>query len=263
LIVAASGASHAVGAAEAPAALDALPAFLQRSEADRAVRLEAPAGGILTQRGRCLGVVGSDGRFATLFWPASARMKVDVRGLAVVDAKGGGRVRLGDYMAFTGGLLPRGTVFPLGGAPMECAHWPGYDGWLGVVNPGFRAVRAPATPPGHLPIARGFYAARPQRCGEAGSLFHYDGARIGWTVPTRDRGALHRILRVREEKGWWVATIRAPGPGEEGAASPRDVQVFIEPQPVGRIIVEAYERTDMRLCSPDELPAWAWAQAAG
>jgi hypothetical protein len=42
---------------------------------------------------------------------------------------------------------------------------------------------------------------------------------------------------------------------------PRSLDVHVAPQPSGLIIVEAYERQKMRLCSPDELPAWARNEA--
>jgi hypothetical protein len=108
------------------------------------ITLSAPYGGLLTQRGKCLGITRDDGKFATLVWPASARMEADGRGFAIVDTTGKGRVRLGDYLVFTGGPLPAGTIYPFGDdvhtvdMPMECAHRPGYDGWIAIVNPGFR-----------------------------------------------------------------------------------------------------------------------------
>jgi hypothetical protein len=189
-----------------------------------------------------------------LYWPSKAQVEVDARGLVVVDNVGGGRVRLGDHMVFTGGPLPRGIQFPFGETPLECARWPGYDGWLAIANSGFRAEPAPPAPIGHLPIARGFYVARPHRCDEAGSLFRYDGAGMAWLSGGReDPAALYPIRRVREEDGRWVATISSPGPGVNGAAEPRDVEVIVTPQAVGLVIVEAYGRQEMRLCSPDEL----------
>ena len=105
-------------------------------------RLDAPYYGVLTQRGPCLGVV-RDGRFSTLFWPETARIAFGPDGLEVSEA-GGEPVRLGDTILFTGGPLPPGMTHPLGegvfsvSTPMACAKWPGYDGWLAVVNPGFR-----------------------------------------------------------------------------------------------------------------------------
>jgi hypothetical protein len=161
-------------------------------------------------------------------------------------------------MAFTGGPVPRTVQFPFGETPLECARWPGYDGWLAVVNSGFRAERAPPSPVGHLPIARGFYVARPHRCDEAGSLFRYDGAGMAWlSGGPEDPAALYPIRSVREEEGRSVATISSPGPGAKGAAEPRDVTVIVAPQPSGLVTVEAYASEEMRLCGPDELPAWA------
>ncbi len=126
------------------------------------------------------------------------------------------------------------------------------------MNSGFRAERAPPSPVGHLPIARGFYVARPHRCDEAGSLFRYDGAGMAWlSGGPEDPAALYPIRSVREEEGRSVATISSPGPGAKGAAEPRDVTVIVAPQPSGLVTVEAYASEEMRLCGPDELPAWA------
>ena len=124
------------------------PVFMQLRPGKSPVALEASSGGILAQRGPCLGVTGDDGRFATAVWPAEARIEFDARGLVVSDGREGGtRLRLGDYVRFTGGPLPKGTRYPLGddvhvvGMPMACARWPGYDGWIAIVNPGFRKGR--------------------------------------------------------------------------------------------------------------------------
>lgn len=129
----------------AAATAQELPVFMQyRPGQNGRVTLNAPSGGVLSQRGRCLGMIRDDGRFATLVWPATARMEFDAKGLVVVDPVGGGRVRLGDYVVFTGGPVPRGTAYPFGDdvhtvdMPMACAHYPGYDGWIAIVNPGFR-----------------------------------------------------------------------------------------------------------------------------
>lgn len=108
-------------------------------------RLESPYYGVLTQRGPCLGVV-RDGRFSTLFWPETARIHFGGDGLEISEA-GGERVRLGDMIEFTGGPLPPGMTHSLGAdvlsveTPMACARYPGYDGWLAIVNPGFRRRR--------------------------------------------------------------------------------------------------------------------------
>ncbi len=67
---------------------------------------KAAAGGVLTQRGRCLGIVGSDGRFATLYWPSTARAEVDARGLVVVDSVGGGRSGLAIIWRSPAGRCP-------------------------------------------------------------------------------------------------------------------------------------------------------------
>lgn|GEM_PF-6485293 len=125
------------------------PVFMQYQPGKAPVALKASSGGILTQRGPCLGLIRDDGRFATAVWPATARIEFHALGLIVVDGQGAGRVRLGDYVLFTGGPLPKGTRYPLGGdvhvvdMPMACARWPGYDGWIAIVNPGFRKERRP------------------------------------------------------------------------------------------------------------------------
>jgi hypothetical protein len=125
------------------------PVFMQYLPGKAPLALDAPSGGILTQRAQCLGVIGDDGRFATAVWPATARIEFDASGLVVVDGQGPGRLRLGDYVRFTGGPLPRGARYPFGGEvhvvemPMACAHYPGYDGWIAIVNPGFRKGRRP------------------------------------------------------------------------------------------------------------------------
>jgi hypothetical protein len=184
-------------------------------------------------------------------------MEADGDGLVVIDTAGGGRVRLGDYVEFTGGPIQAGTEFPFGETPIECAVWPGYDGWLAIVNPGFRAAPAPRLPAGHLPIPRGTYVERPQRCEEATSLFRYNGERLGWIARGHRLDTLYPIRSVRQEQERSVASITAPGPGSEGARSPRNVVVIITPQERGIVIVEAFERAEMRLCGRDELPAWA------
>ncbi|HEX8578675.1 MAG TPA: hypothetical protein VF655_03665 [Allosphingosinicella sp.] len=236
--------------------------FLQLRAGEKSpLRAPAPAGGVLTQRGQCLGVVGSDGRFATAYWPSNARMEVDAEGLVVIDGAGGGRVRLGDYLEFTGGAIPAGTEFQLGDTPIECAVWPGYDGWLAILNPGFHAAPAPRLPAGHLPIPRGTYVERPLRCDEADSLFRYNGAGFSWIARGHRPDAIYPIGAVRQERDRFVASITAPGPGSEGARWPRNVDVIITPQERGIVVVQAFERAEMRLCGPGELPDWASDQA--
>lgn len=105
--------------------------------------LSAPYAGRLTQQGPCLGLV-TDGRFTTIIWPETAQLSMDRRGLLLTDNRSGARLRLGDYLKGTGGPLPRGYQQPLGetvlreGFDIECARYPGYDGWIGIVNAGFR-----------------------------------------------------------------------------------------------------------------------------
>jgi hypothetical protein len=225
------------------------------------VALDAPSGGVLTQRAECLGVIGGDGRFATAVWPATARIELDARGLVVADGEGPGRVRLGDHVQFTGGPLSKGVPYPFGdevhvvGMPMACARWPGYDGWITIVNPGFR--EGPPTDPvaittaGPLPIATGAYVEQGEACGNPGALFRYDGRSVGWT-----RGAarpMYPIVRVREGPGGWVATIVAPGPGAR--PEPRELDVIIVPRGAGRVMVRAMQPVEMKLCAPNQLPA--------
>lgn len=119
------------------------PVFVQYRPGQAArYRLTAAYDGVLTQRGRCLGVV-RDGRFSTLIWPETARVAFGDAGLEVSE-QGGARVRLGDRIEFNGGLLPTGMAHGFGDdvlsvdMPMACAHYPGYDGWIAIVNPGFR-----------------------------------------------------------------------------------------------------------------------------
>jgi hypothetical protein len=125
------------------------PVFLQyRPGQARVVRLTARYGGYLTQRGKCLGILNGD-LFTTIFWPETAEFEFDRRGPLLKDRASGARLRLGDYVVMTGGPLPPGTRHPLGefvlnvDTPMECAHYPGHQGWLGMANPGFRKARPP------------------------------------------------------------------------------------------------------------------------
>ena len=122
------------------------PVFMQLRPGKAPLALDAPSRGILTQRGPCLGVILDDGRFATAVWPPTARIEYDNRGLIVIDGQSAGRVRLGEQVLFTGGPLPNGTRYSFGSdvhvvdMPMACARWPGYDGWIAIVNPGFRTA---------------------------------------------------------------------------------------------------------------------------
>jgi hypothetical protein len=134
---------------QAPAA-GTRPAFSSyRAGATRPFSLTAPYGGYLTQQGPCLGLT-IDGRFATIIWPETARLTVDSGGLLLTDERSGARLRLGDYLQGTGGPLPPGARHSIGDDiltetfPVECARWHGYDGWIGIVNPGFRTVSPPS-----------------------------------------------------------------------------------------------------------------------
>lgn len=125
------------------------PAFIQYQAGQSAqYRLDAPDGGTLTQRGSCLGIV-REGRFSTLIWPETVRIDFDTRGLVIKDTRGGAQVRLGDHVDFRGGPIPRGMTHALGddvlsgGMPIDCARYPGYEGWVAIVNPGFRKGRRP------------------------------------------------------------------------------------------------------------------------
>lgn len=128
---------------------DERPVFIQYRPGQSArFRLDAPYEGILTQKGPCLGVV-RDGRFSTLIWPERARMEFDAKGPVVRDGRSGARLRPGEYLKFTGGPIPQGMVHPFGedalnvDMPMKCAHFPGYYGWIAIVNPGFRKASPP------------------------------------------------------------------------------------------------------------------------
>ena len=133
--------------APAPGVRPALTSY--RVGATRPVRLTAPYGGYLTQQGQCLGLL-VQGRFAAIIWPETARLSFDGRGLVLAEGASGATLRLGDYLQGTGGPLPPGTPHSIGddilteSFPIECARWRGYDGWIGIVNPGF----AKAQPPG-------------------------------------------------------------------------------------------------------------------
>lgn len=116
---------------------------------DGGVRLSASYGGILTQRGPCLGLV-KDGFFSTMIWPETARISYDRRGLLLRDTRGGASARLGDRLEITGGPLPPDASFQIGPPvlnyvmPIECARRPvpHRPGWIGIANPGFRVGRS-------------------------------------------------------------------------------------------------------------------------
>jgi hypothetical protein len=132
-----------------PPAGQVRPAFsTYRPGAARPVRLAAPYGGYLTQRGPCLGLT-IEGRFATIIWPETARLGFDRRGLLLSDERSGAALRLGEYLQGSGGPLPPDMPHDIGefalteGFPIECARWHGYEGWIGIVNPGFGKGRPP------------------------------------------------------------------------------------------------------------------------
>lgn len=89
-------------------------------------------------------------RFATIIWPDTARLSFDRNGLLLADQRSGAALRLGDYLEGTGGRLPPGVPHSIGddilteSFPIECARRRGYDGWIGIVNAGFRKGRPPA-----------------------------------------------------------------------------------------------------------------------
>jgi hypothetical protein len=142
-------------AAQAPVPMVAppeRPVFVQyRPNDPNRVKLTGDYHGILKQRGSCLGLM-SGGRFATIIWPATARLSFDQRGLLLRDTRSGSALRLGDYLQASGGPLPPDVDQPIGGSvltvdmPIECAHWPGYAGWIGIVNSGFTKGRPPRQP---------------------------------------------------------------------------------------------------------------------
>lgn len=121
-------------------------------------------------------------------------------------------------------------------------------------------IATPAAAPlaaGLLPIAVGAYVAQDRRCADREPLFRYDGTSMGWSGSGSAERPMYPIVRVREEQGQWVATIVAPGPGVDGHKMPRELDVYIVPREAGRITITAMERAEMKLCSADELPAWA------
>lgn len=139
--------SACAASAQAPSA-GTRPAFSSyRVDAPRPFRLTAPSGGTLTQRGPCLGLT-IGGRFAAIIWPETARLGFDRGGLLLTDSRSGAALRLGDYLEGTGGPLPPNRPHLIGDDiltetfPIECARWRGYDGWIGIVNPGFTKGRA-------------------------------------------------------------------------------------------------------------------------
>jgi hypothetical protein len=150
LLVLAAGLLSASCVTTTPA-LGIRPVFPQyRPGETGGVRLTAPYGGILAQRGPCLGLLNGD-LFTTMIWPETARLSFDERGLLLQDMRSGAAVRLGDWVSITGGPLPPGTQHALGEPvlteqfALECARRPDLnrDGWIGIVNPGFRKGRAP------------------------------------------------------------------------------------------------------------------------
>jgi hypothetical protein len=141
--------SACAASTQAPPVAASRPVFSSyREGAARPVRLAAPYGGYLTQRGPCLGLT-IDGRFATIIWPETARLRFDRRGLLLTDRRSGAALRLGDYLQGTGGPLPPGTPHSIADDiltetfPIECARWHGYEGWIGIVNPGFTKGQRP------------------------------------------------------------------------------------------------------------------------
>ncbi|HEY7810099.1 MAG TPA: hypothetical protein VIA98_06945 [Allosphingosinicella sp.] len=84
---------------------------------------------------------------------------------------------------------------------------------------------------------------------------------FGWIARGHRPDTMYPIRAVRQKQERFVASITAPGPGSEGARWPRNVDVIITPQVRGIVIVEAFERAEMRLCGQNELPAWASDQA--
>jgi hypothetical protein len=149
ILIAGAASAGVVGCASAPRApaASAPVAFLQYLPGhDGGVRLTSPYGGILTQRGPCLGLLNGD-LFTTIIWPETARLSFDARGLVLRDATSGTTARLGDWVEITGGPLPPGTEHDLSSPPLnevmpiECARRPNTQrhGWIGIANSGFRS----------------------------------------------------------------------------------------------------------------------------
>lgn len=114
----------------------AFPRF--REAARNRIALTAEGRGYLAQRGRCLGLMGQ-GVFSTVVWPETARLSFDRDGLVVEDRESGAAVRLGDFLATSGGQLPAGLANDMEPqltepVPAECAQQ------VITVNPGFRKM---------------------------------------------------------------------------------------------------------------------------
>jgi hypothetical protein len=133
---------------EAPPASANRPAFPRFSPGSPEPPTAGSYAGYLSRKGPCLGLTVG-GRFATVIWPRTARLRFDARGLIVSDSSSGASLRLGDWLVGEGGPLPPGYRQPLGEPelsetmPIECARYPGYDGWIATLRPGFRK----GTPP--------------------------------------------------------------------------------------------------------------------
>lgn len=125
------------GCAAPPTEPLAAPAFPQhRPTAEERILLTAGVGGVLVQRGRCLGF-GDRDRFVAIVWPETARLSFDRRGLLVHDLESGAEIRLGDRIDGGGGGAGEGAAERIAASltepvPPECADW------IVTLNPGFR-----------------------------------------------------------------------------------------------------------------------------
>ncbi len=116
--------------------LPAFPAYLPERAGEERIYLLAKGYGRLTQRGRCLGIVGRSGEFATVIWPYTARLGRDRRGLFVTDSESGARIRLGQRFEFGGGRSPNEALPQMEltePVPPECVGT-----GVATLNPGFR-----------------------------------------------------------------------------------------------------------------------------
>ena len=96
----------------ADAPLPPFPTFPRETAgANERIYLAAASYGRLTLQGNCLGMTGSGGGFATVVWPYTASLRRDARGLFVIDADSGAKLRLGDWMVFGSGPTDGDTAY--------------------------------------------------------------------------------------------------------------------------------------------------------
>lgn len=104
-------------------------------------------GGVLTLRGRCLGLANPDGSgFSTVIWLPRARLGFDERGVYVTE--GEGRFRPGEFVIGGGGSIPQATWALTRPFPEECrtSALNQFYG-LGYPDPDAQPPLTPAPPP--------------------------------------------------------------------------------------------------------------------